>query len=72
MIEKIIDVLLNYVEVDGEITAETDIKKDLGMSSFDLVCFANELKDEFGVKLGVDDFRGCITVGKLADRIAKG
>lgn len=72
MTEKIIDILLNYVEVDDEITDETDIKRDLGMSSFDLVCFANELNDEFGIKLEVEDFRGCTTVGKLADRIAKG
>ena len=72
MTEKIIDIILNYVEIDGEITAETDLKRDLGMSSFDLVCFGNEINDEFGVKLEAADFRDCATVGKLAERISKG
>lgn len=64
--EKIIEMILNYVEPDDEITAETSIKDDLGMSSFDLVCFGDELFDEFGVRLTADNFRECDTVGKLA------
>ena len=64
--EKIIDMLLNYVEPDEPITADTNIKYDLGMSSFDLVCFGDDLMDEFGVKLSPNDFKNCDTVGKLA------
>lgn len=67
--EKIIEMILNYVEPDDEITAETSIKEDLGMSSFDLVCFGDEIFDEFGVRLTADNFRECDTVGKLADFI---
>ncbi len=67
--EKIIELLLNYVEPDDEITAETNIKYDLGMSSFDLICFGDELFDEFGVKLSAENFRECDTVGKLANFI---
>ncbi len=67
--EKIIELLLNYVEPDDEITADTNIKSDLGMSSFDLVCLAEEILGEFGIRLTADDFRNCITVGKLADFI---
>ncbi len=67
--EKIIELLLNYVEPDDEITADTNIKYDLGMSSFDLICFGDELFDEFGVKLSAENFRECDTVGKLADFI---
>lgn len=67
--EKIIELLLNYVEPDEEITADTGIKSDLGMSSFDLVCFANDIFDEFGVKIEADDFRKCNTVGRLAEYI---
>ncbi len=64
--EKLIDLLLNYVEPDEDITAETSIKEDLGMSSFDLVCLAEEIFGEFGVKLTAENFRSCITVGSLA------
>ncbi len=66
MLEKIVDIILNYVEPDDEITPDTRIKSELGMSSFDLVCFGDDLYDEFGVKIGADDFRRCNTVGKLA------
>ena len=69
MTERIIDTLLNYVEPEEEITAETDIKSELGMSSFDLVCFADELYEAFGVALTPDNFRDFCTVGQLADFI---
>ena len=69
--EKLIELILNYVESDDEITAETSIKEDLGMSSFDLVCFGDELFEEFGVKLTADNFRECDTVGKLSEFIKK-
>ena len=65
MLEKIVDIILNYVEPEDEITPDTRIKSELGMS-FDLVCFGDDLYDEFGVKIGADDFRRCDTVGKLA------
>lgn len=67
--EKIIEMLLDYVEPDEEITYDTNIKYDLGMSSFDLVCFGEDLSQEFGIQLSADDFRDCDTVGKLADFI---
>lgn len=66
MLEKIVDIILNYVEPDDEITSDTRIKGELGMSSFDLVCFGDDLYDEFGIRIQADDFRSCDTVGKLA------
>lgn len=68
--EKLIELFLNYVEPDENITADTSIKEDLGMSSFDLVCLAEEIFAEFGVKLNAENFRNCRTVGKLAAYIA--
>ncbi len=69
MLNKIIDLLLNYVEPDEDITENTKIKADLGMSSFDLACFANDIQDELGVLLSAEDFRKCPTVGLLAEHI---
>lgn len=67
--EKLIELLLNYVEPDDEITAETRIKSELGMSSFDLACLANDIRDEMGVSLTADEFRKYRTVGALAEYI---
>ncbi len=69
MFDKIVDIILNYVEPDDEITAGTSIKSDLNMSSFDLVCLADELHESFGVTLSPDDFRDCDTVGLLTEII---
>lgn len=69
--EKLIELILNYVEPDDEITADTDIKSGLGMSSFDLVCLSEEIFDEFGVKLNAEVFRDCDTIGKIADYLAE-
>ena len=69
--DKVIELILNYVEPDYEITAETKIKDDLGMSSFDLVCFAEELYDTFGVSFTSEDFRKYDTVGKISKAITK-
>ena len=67
--DKIINLLLNYVEPEEDITADTKIKDDLGMSSFDLVCLANDIRDETGILLSADDFRKYRTVGELAQYI---
>lgn len=67
--EKLIELLLNYVEPDDDITAETRIKSELGMSSFDLACLANDIRDEMGVNLTADDFRKYRSVGALAQHI---
>ena len=67
--EKIIEILLNYVEPDDEITEDTFIKGELGLSSFDLVCIANDIYEEFKVELSAEDVRQCETGGKLANYV---
>ncbi len=65
MFDKLVNIILNYVDPDEAITPETNIKSGLGMSSFDLVCLSDEIHEEFGVALTADDFRECDTLGKL-------
>lgn len=71
MFEKLVDMFLNYVEPDDEITPDTRIKSGLRMSSFDLICFADDVNATFGVQLTAEDFRNNRTVGALADFIEK-
>ena len=69
MFDKVVDIILNYVEPDDAITPDTNIKSGLCMSSFDLVCLSDDIHDAFGVVLEADDFRECDTVGKLVSHI---
>ena len=71
MFETIRDMFLNYVEPDDEITPDTRIKSGLGMTSFDLICFADDINISFGVKLTADDFRANRTVGAISEFIEK-
>lgn len=68
--EKLISVIENYVEIDGEITSDMSFKKDLGLSSFDTVCMIDEIKETMGVTLEPTDFVKYKTVGEMAEFIA--
>lgn len=66
MIEKIEEIIRNYKGInDITITDKTNIKEDLGMSSFDLIQLACAVEDEFDVEIpdrAIKDFK---TVGDV-------
>ena len=66
--EKIVEILDEYVRVD-EIHPNDNFKSDLDMSSFELIGFATDVKNTFGVELRVDDFINNPTVIKMAQHI---
>lgn len=65
--EKLIELILEYVEPDEEITAESSLRLDCGLSSFDMMSLMNELCDAEGIELNFEDVRKCSTVGDLYD-----
>lgn len=64
--DKIIEKIYDYVEVDGEITAESTLKADCGLTSFDTTCLVGDLCAEFGKDEKSIDMRNLKTVGDLA------
>ena len=70
MMEELIKVIGNYVELDDEITSDSQFKKDLGLSSFDTICMIEEIKSTLGVELQPSDFVKHKTVGEMAEYIA--
>lgn len=69
--DKLIEIINNYVEIDGEITAASDFRKDLGFSSFDIVCMIEEIEEKYGKKLKPADFVTYKTVGEMVDFLAE-
>lgn len=63
--ETVIEKILEYVDPEGEITAESRLKQDCGLSSFDSACLIGELCAAFGVKQESLDLRAVRTVGDL-------
>ena len=67
MIEKVKEKLMDYVEYPADqITADTQIIKDLEMNSFDIVTMLGELEEEYSVKFEQEDLEQILTVGDLA------
>lgn len=65
--ERLIKIIENYVEYDGEITRDLTFRGDLGLSSFDTVCMTEELKSEFSKEITPGDFIKHKTVGEMLD-----
>ena len=46
MMERLIKILSDYTESDVQITEDTDIMNDLGLSSFDIINLAGDVEDD--------------------------
>ena len=66
--EKLLKILANYTETE-DIVGEMNIKTDLGLSSFDIVCIIEDIEDVFDKKLSPKDFATYKTVGELANAL---
>ncbi|MCR5041177.1 MAG: acyl carrier protein [Clostridia bacterium] len=64
--DKIIETILEFVEPDGEITPESNLRTDCGLSSFDSVCLLERLCEDFDKDVDEKALRSCRTVGDLA------
>ena len=60
MLEKISEMILEYVEFDDKITEDMSLKSDL-----DMVCLCSDLEEAFGINITSADMRANNTVGKL-------
>ena len=65
--DRIIETILEFVEPEEEITAESTLKGDCGLTSFDTVCLLDALCSEFGKNVDDMKVRECQTVQDLAD-----
>ncbi len=70
MLEKIRDVLSEYVEVSrDEITMETNLTSDLGLSSLDVVDAIVGFEEEFDIEIPDRKFVEIVTVGDLINML---
>ena len=70
MLEKTKSIISNYTEVE-EITLESALVADLGLSSFDLVSIVGEFEDEFNIEVPDQDIRGFVTVADIVSYLEK-
>lgn len=65
MFETVKELILEFAEPDFEITPETKLRNDLGLTSFDLVCLADRLSSMLETQLTDKQMRMCVTVSDL-------
>ena len=72
MLNKIIEILSDFVDFDeSEVNAETRLRSDIGLNSFDFVNVAVELEKEFGVKIADKEMSKLRTVGEIETLLQK-
>ena len=72
MMDRIREIILDYVEAEPEqITETTSLRNDIGASSFDLMNIAMAIEAEFGVTLPDSLLPKVKTVGDLLALIEK-
>lgn len=67
MFEKLVDIIVNYVEVDkADIKPESRFMEDLGFTSFDFMSMLGEIEDELDVEIEQEKAADIRTVGEVA------
>ena len=67
MLEKLIEVICRYVDIDpAKLTAETNIRSELGLNSLELINIAVAIEDEFEVEI---PDREVMNIETLADAV---
>ena len=66
MLEKLSEIICNYVEVDpANITVDSRFMEDLGFTSFDFMSLLGELEDEFDVEIPDKKLRSLVTINDV-------
>ena len=68
MLEKLKDIIVNYVEVNKEdIKPESRFMEDLGFTSFDFMSMLGEIEDELDVEIDAEKAADFRTVQEAVD-----
>ncbi len=65
MLEKLKEIIVNYVEVNpDDITTESRFIEDIGLNSYDFMCMLGDIEDEFSISVDEAEIVNLRTVGE--------
>lgn len=67
--KEIIDVVEKSTETELELTPDTDLFADMGLSSIEVMVMLSDLEDAFGIDIPAGELRNVSTVGELSEII---
>ena len=72
MFDRLVDIIVNYVEVKKEdIKPESRFMEDLGFTSFDFMSMLGEIEDEFDIEIDEEEAVDIRTVQEAADYLER-
>ena len=72
MFDKLVEIIMNYVEVEKEdIKPESRFMEDLGFTSFDFMSMLGEVEEEFDVEIVQEEAADIRTVQEALDYLQK-
>lgn len=72
MFDKLVEIIMNYVEVEKEdVKPESRFMEDLGFTSFDFMSMLGEVEDEFDLEIEQEKAADIRTVQEAVDYLEK-
>lgn len=71
VLQRVIGLFATMADTDEEITADSELIEDLGISSMDVLFLISSLEEEFKIKVPEKQIRQMVTVGDVADIITE-
>ena len=69
ILQRVIDLFATMADTEEEITADSELIEDLGISSMDVLFLISSLEEEFKIKVPEKEIRKIVTVGDVVDTI---
>ena len=67
MLERVVEIIKEQLNFEGEITEESSFKDDLGADSLDLFELVMAFEEEYGVEIPSEDLEQITTVGAVVE-----
>ena len=71
MLQRVIDLFATMADTDDEITEESELIEDLGISSMDVLFLISSLEEEFKIKVSEKEIRKMVTIGDVTEVIKR-
>ena len=71
ILQRVIDLFATMADTEDEITADSELIDDLGISSMDVLFLISSLETEFNIKVSEKQIRQIVTVEDVVDIVTE-
>lgn len=71
ILQRVIDLFATMADTEDEITEESELIDDLGISSMDVLFLISSLEEEFKIKVSEKEIRKMSTIGDVTEVIER-